>query len=114
TLRQAASRRCLSAFGLSRILMQSIIEAVHQTDRMHPCRRTRLKKALINMTWDAVREQLDSPLVPVHRNITVARIKAHIEQNLVDPELSVNRIATSCGMSIRTAHRAFESDPAGS
>jgi AraC-like DNA-binding protein len=114
TLRQAASRRCSSAFGLSRILMQSIIEAVHQTDRMHPCRRTRLKKALINMTWDAVREQLDSPLVPVHRNITGARIKAHIEQNLVDPELSVNRIATSCGMSIRTAHRAFESDPAGS
>jgi AraC-like DNA-binding protein len=113
-LRQSGTRRCSSRSGLSRILLRLITEATDQADRLHPCHRTRLKRAIIETIWDAAREQLDAPLAPVHRDVTSARVKAYIERHLADPELSVNSIAASCAMSVRTIHRAFESDPAGS
>jgi AraC family transcriptional regulator, positive regulator of tynA and feaB len=113
-LHQSASRRCSSRSGVSRILIRLIIEAANQTDLLHPCRRTRLRRAIVQMIWDAAREQLNTPLALVHPNVTGARVKAYIERHLADPELSVNGIAASCAMSVRTIHRAFQSDPAGS
>jgi AraC-like DNA-binding protein len=113
-LRQSAARRCSSRSGLSRILLRLMTEATDQTDRLNPCHRTRLKRVIIDTIWDAAREQLDGPLAVVHRNVTSPRVKAYIERHLADPELSVNGIAAACAMSVRTIHRAFESDPAGS
>ena len=42
------------------------------------------------------------------------QIKRYIESQIDDPELSVNSIANGCGVSVRSIHRAFASDPAGS
>jgi hypothetical protein len=56
-LRQSASRRCSSRLGVSRILIRLITEAADQTDLLQPCRRTRLRRAIVQMIWDAAREQ---------------------------------------------------------
>ena len=42
------------------------------------------------------------------------RVKAYIEAQLADPELSVERIAHACNISVRGLHRLFAEDPAGS
>ena len=42
------------------------------------------------------------------------RVQAYIEANLTDPELSVERIAYACSISLRALHRHFAEDPAGS
>ncbi len=42
------------------------------------------------------------------------RVKTYIEAQLADPELSVERIAHACNISVRGLHRLFAEDPAGS
>ena len=42
------------------------------------------------------------------------RVKAYVEAKLADPELSVERIAHACSISVRGLHRHFAEDPAGS
>jgi len=66
------------------------------------------------MAWDAVREQLEAPPPLVHQDLQRARLKGYIEAQLADPDLSVDAIAQACGMSVRSVHRAFAADPAGS
>ena len=66
------------------------------------------------MAWDALREQLEAPSFLVRQDMQRARLKGYIESRLADPELSVDSIAHACGMSVRSVHRAFAADPAGS
>jgi transcriptional regulator GlxA family with amidase domain len=66
------------------------------------------------MTWDAVRELLEAPPQGVHRDVICARIKSYIERHVAEPSLSVDEIAHALGISVRSVHRAFESDSARS
>jgi AraC family transcriptional regulator, positive regulator of tynA and feaB len=113
-LERGAGRRWKSKAGMSRILQATLTEACNQMNRLGPYSRRSLQRALTEMTWDAVREQIDAPPPGVHRDRVCARIKTYIEGHLADPDLSVESVAQACGMSVRSIHRAFESDPAGS
>jgi AraC-like DNA-binding protein len=100
--------------GMSRILLATLTEGFNQINRLGPSSKATLKRVLTVMTWDAVREQLEAPLPGVHRDVQCARIKSYVERHVADPELSVDMIAHALGISGRSVHRAFESDPANS
>jgi transcriptional regulator GlxA family with amidase domain len=74
----------------------------------------KLGAAITAMAWDALREQIETPQVIGHRNELLIRVKAYIEAKLADPELSVERIAHACNISVRGLHRLFAENPAGS
>jgi AraC-like DNA-binding protein len=57
-----------------------------------------------------MREQIDAPPPGLRRDVAWARIKGHIEPRFADLELSVE----ACGISARTIHRPFRTDPARS
>jgi AraC-like DNA-binding protein len=113
-LEQGAARCCNAKTGVSRSLLATLTEGLNQLNRLGPSSRKKLECALTEMVWDAVREQLEAPPDGVHRDVLCARIKSYIEQNVADPELSVDAIAQALDMSTRSVHRAFAADPAGS
>jgi AraC-like DNA-binding protein len=100
--------------GMSRILLTSLVEGFNQMNRLGSPSRSILERALTEMTWDAAREQLEAPPLGVHRDVQCARIKSYVERHVADPELSVEKIAHALGISVRSVHRAFESEPASS
>jgi AraC-like DNA-binding protein len=113
-LQQAAARRFSAGLGLSRILQATLMETFNQINRLHAHSRSSLERALVGIAWDAVREHLAAPLPALHRDGARTRIKTYVEAHLSDPALSVEAIARACAMSVRSAQRAFEADPAGS
>ena len=113
-LEQGVARRCDGRTGMSRILEATWTEAFRQMSRLAPSSGRSLQSAVTAMAWDALREQLEAPPPGVHRDTRCARLKAYLELHLADPDLSVNSIADACGMSVRSVHRAFAADPAGS
>jgi AraC-like DNA-binding protein len=113
-LEKGVARRLDGRTGMSRILQCTMLETFQQMNRLAPSSRTSLDRAITAMVWDALREQLETPTAPGHQQRQCARIKRYIESQLDDSELSVNSIAHGCGVSVRSIHRAFASDPAGS
>jgi AraC-like DNA-binding protein len=113
-LEQGAARRCNAKTGMSRTLLATLTEGFNQLNRLGPSSRKKLERALTEMVWDAVREQLEAQSAGVHRDVLCARIKSYVERKIADPELSVDAIAQALGISTRSVHRAFEADPAGS
>lgn len=113
-LEQGVARRWDGRTGMSRVLQRTILETFEQMNRLVPSSRANLDRAVTGMVWAALREQLETPAALGHQQRQCARIKRYIESQLDDPELSVNSIADGCGMSVRSIHRAFASDPAGS
>jgi transcriptional regulator GlxA family with amidase domain len=99
---------------MSRILQSTVSETFKQMHRLGPASGRTLQRAITSMAWDAVREQLEAPHALTHQDMQCARLKSYIESQLKDPELSVESIAEACGMSVRSVHRAFATDPAGS
>ena len=63
---------------------------------------------------DAPREQIEAPPMIECRDELSMRVKTYIEAQLADPELSVERIAHACNISVRGLHRLFAEDPTGS
>ena len=59
------------------------------------------------MAWDALRERIKTPPVIGRHDELLMRVKAYIEANLADPELSVERISHACSISLRGLHRHF-------
>jgi AraC family transcriptional activator of tynA and feaB len=114
SLERGTTRRLHSKVGMSRVLQATLSESFNQMNRLGVSSRKLLQRALTEMTWDAVREQLEAPPDPVHRDVLCTRIKTCIEQHLAEAELSVESVAQACGMSVRSIHRAFETEPAGS
>jgi AraC family transcriptional activator of tynA and feaB len=113
-LEQGAGHRCDGKTGMSRVLQSTLTEALRQMTRLAPSSGRSLQRAVTAMAWDALREQLEAPPPGVHQDVRCARLKAYVESQLADPELSVDSIAQACGMSVRSVHRAFAADPAGS
>ena len=79
-----------------------------------PVRRvdeTRLPRA---MAHDAPRDRTAAPTAFPQQELQRARVTSFIEKRLDDPDLSIDCIARSCNMSVRSLHRAFATDPASS
>ena len=100
--------------GLSRVLHAMINESFSEMRRLPQSSGRKLGAAIATMAWDALREQIETPPVIGCRDELPMRVKAYIEANLADPELSVEQIAHACSVSVRGLHRHFAEDPAGS
>ncbi|CAA2142464.1 helix-turn-helix domain-containing protein [Hyphomicrobium sp. ghe19] len=113
-LEQGVARRFDSKAGMSRVLRSTLDEAFQQMNRLGGRSGRCLRKVITAMTWDAVREQLDAPAALGVHEIQCARLKRHIEACLADPDLCVESIAEACRTSVRSVHRVFAADAAGS
>jgi transcriptional regulator GlxA family with amidase domain len=78
------------------------------------CSARRLGAAITAVAWDALREQIKTRPVIGCRDERLIRIKAYIASHLAEPELSVEKIAHACRISLRGLHRYFAQDAAGS
>lgn len=108
------ARRWNARIGLSRILHSMITESFAEMRRLPRCSGKKLGAAITTMAWDALREQIETPPIIAQCDELSARVKSYIEAQLADPELSVERIAHACNVSVRSLHRLFARDPAGS
>jgi AraC-like DNA-binding protein len=113
-LARGTARRWSGTTGASRILTATVRETFNQMHCLRQPGVTGLERAITGMVWDAVRERLEAPSRLGHQDLQRARIKAFIDSRLDDPELSVNAIYEACGISVRSIHRAFGADSAGS
>ncbi|MBI5264023.1 MAG: helix-turn-helix domain-containing protein [Bradyrhizobium sp.] len=100
--------------GTSRVLQKTLIELFAQMDNVAPSSGSGLRDSVTIMVWDAVREQLANPSPLLYRDIQASRLKAYVESQLSNPALSVEAIAQACGLSVRSVHRIFVLDRAGS
>lgn len=113
-IEQGVGRRLDGKSGISRIIQATVTEAFKQMNRLGPSTGRSLQRAASGMAWDALREQRTAPAAVAYQDLQGARMKAHIESHLADPELSVDAIAHACDISVRSVHRAFEAEPCGS
>ena len=110
---RGVARRLTGRWGLSRVLRAMVNESFGEMRRLPPFSGKKLGAAITTMAWDALREQIETPPVIGAHDELLMRVKAYIEANLADPELSVERIAQACSISLRVLHRHFAEDPAG-
>lgn len=113
-LSQGAGRRWDGKTGLSRIVQSMLSQTFDQLDHLTPRSARSLERTINGLTWDALNEQIERPSPLGYRDTECARVKASIETELANPDLSVASIADACGLSVRSVHRAFAADPAGS
>jgi AraC-like DNA-binding protein len=111
---RGVARRSNGRWGLSRVLLAMVNESFGEMRRLPQFSGRKLGAAITTMAWDALREQIEAPPVIGRRDELPMRVKAYIEANLANPELSVERIAHACSISVRGLHRLFAEDPAGS
>ena len=110
---RGVARQSNGRWGLSRVLHAMVNESFGEMRRVSRSGGRKLGAAITTMAWDALREQIETPQV-IGRDELPMRVKAYIEANLADPELSVERMAQACSISVRGLHRHFAEDPAGS
>ena len=108
------ARRSNRRWGLSRVLHAMMNESFGEIRLLPRLSGRKLGAAITEMAWDALREQIEMPPVIGDRDELPMRVKAYIEANLANRELSVERIAHACSISVRGLHRLFAEDPAGS
>jgi AraC family transcriptional regulator, positive regulator of tynA and feaB len=113
-LEQGMARRFDSKSGLSRVLQFTLAETFNQMHCLKHQSKKSLQAAISAMTWDALREQLEGAPLIGRQHVRCARLKSYIESSLTNPELSLEGIAQACNTSVRSIHRAFAADPAGS
>ncbi|HTO63473.1 MAG TPA: helix-turn-helix domain-containing protein [Bradyrhizobium sp.] len=113
-LERGVANRFDGKLGTSRVLQRTLVELFDQMDNVAPSSGNGLRNSIIIMAWDALREQLASPSPLLYRDIQASRLKAYIESQLSDPALSVEAVAQGCGLSVRSVHRIFRLDQAGS
>jgi AraC family transcriptional activator of tynA and feaB len=108
------ARQSNGRWGLSQVLHAMVNESFAEMRRLSRFGGRKLGGAITTMAWDALREQIETPQRIGHRDELPMRVKAYIEANLGNPDLSVERIAHACSISVRALHRHFAEDPAGS
>ena len=111
---RGAARRCDGKTGAARILQAMAGEVAGQLHHLAPYSARSLAGALTATAWNALQEQLEAPAPILPRDTQCSRLKVWIEARLAAPDLSVETIAQGCGLSLRSVHRAFSSDPVGS
>ncbi|WAC74618.1 helix-turn-helix domain-containing protein [Roseateles sp. SL47] len=112
-IEQGVGRRFDGRSGVARIVCTMVNEAINQVAWMDDQRRGVVAEALSALAWQAMEEQMQSPLPQVLRDAQSARVKAYIEERLPDADLSVESIARGCGLSMRSLQRIFADDPEG-
>jgi AraC-like DNA-binding protein len=113
-LESGAAHRWDGTIGVARILRATLEQTFDEINSLRLVSETGLQRALTEMTWSAVREQLQDPPCFAQEERQRARIKSYIESQLADAELTVETIARACAMSVRSVHRAFSDASAGS
>jgi AraC-like DNA-binding protein len=113
-LEDGVARRWNGRTGLSRVLHAMVNESFGEMRHLPIIGGRKLGAAITAMAWDALREQIETPPTIGYRDERSIRVKAYIEAKLADPELSVERIAHACNISVRGLHRLFAEDPTGS
>jgi len=113
-LESGAAQRWDGTIGVARILRATLEQTFDEMNCLRLVSETGLQRALTEMTWSAVREQLQDPPCLAQEERQRARIKSYIESQLADAELTVETIARACAMSVRSVHRAFSDASAGS
>ena len=113
-LERGVAHRWNGRAGLSRVLLAMVTESFGEMRRLPPFSGRKLGAGIAAMTWDALREQIETPPMIGRRDELSMRVKTYIEAKLADPELSIERIAHACNISVRGLHRLFAEDPAGS
>jgi AraC-like DNA-binding protein len=113
-LTRGAARRLSTCMGTARILRAIVMETFDQLNSVSPQSDRGLVSAVTALVWQALREQLETTSGSVQPDLQTAWAKRYIESRLSDPHLSVPEIARGCGMSVRSLHRAFADDSAGS
>jgi len=113
-LERGVGRRLAGNVGTARVLQKTLTEIFDQIGNIAPFSGSGLLHAITTMTWDALREQAAAPLTALDGDPRLALLKAHIDARIAAPSLSVETIAKECGLSVRSVHRAFARDPAGS
>lgn len=103
-----------SRTGLSRVLQGMMMQTLGQLDHLMPQSARALERSIKALAWDALQEQIERPSPLRYRDTESARVKVYIESRLGDQDLSIASIAQGCGMSVRSLHRVFADDPAGS
>ena len=88
---RGVARRSNGRWGLSRVLHAMVNESFGEMRRLPPFSGRKLGAAITTMAWDALREQIETPPVIGRRDELLMRVKAYIEGNLADPELSVEQ-----------------------
>jgi transcriptional regulator GlxA family with amidase domain len=96
------------------VLQTTLTEIFDQINSIAPSSGSGLLDSVTTMAWDALREQLTTPSPLLYSDTKLALLKAYIDARLAEPSLSVEAIAKHCGLSVRSVHRAFARDPAGS
>jgi AraC family transcriptional activator of tynA and feaB len=113
-LERGVAHRWNGRAGLSRVLLAMVSESFGEMRRLPLFSGRKLGAGIATITWDALREQIETPPMIGRRDELSMRVKTYIEAQLADPELSVERIAHACNISVRGLHRLFAEDPAGS
>lgn len=113
-LDRGIARRLAGNIGTSRVLESTLVEIFDQMNSIAPSSGSGLQHAVTAMTWDALREQVTAPSQLSYLDAQRARLKAYIDSQIADPALSVETVAKACGLSVRSVHRVFALDPAGS
>jgi len=113
-LERGVARRLAGNVGTARVLQKTLTAIFDQIDSIAPFSAPGLLHALTTMTWDALREQAAAPSPALEGDTRLTLLKAHIDARIAAPSLSVESIAKGCGLSVRSVHRAFARDPAGS
>jgi AraC-like DNA-binding protein len=111
---RSAAHRWRGVTGVSRILHATLTEAFGQMSSLRNAGEAGLGRLVPELVWTAVRERLEAPQPLLHQDLQRARLKTLIESQLADPELAVDAIAAAARISVRSIHRAFADDPAGS
>ncbi len=113
-LERGVACRWNGRWGLSRVLHAVVNESFGEMRRLPIFSGRKLGAAITAMAWDALREQIETPPVIGYRDERLIGVRAYIDSQLADPELSVERIAHACNISVRGLHRLFAEDPTGS
>lgn len=100
--------RTLQSGGSSRVLSATLDSLVDELTVVESARASRWADCVIQMSQLAIREQA----VPwaAERVSVSERIRAYVKQNLRDPRLSIDTLASALGRSKSALHRAMRPD----
>ena len=97
--------------GLGAIALPMLLRLARGTGDHDEENAERVSGAALDLLATLYREELGHPAgVQSPREVLVARVRAFIDANLADPDLSAERIATAHHVSVRYLHKAFEAE----
>ena len=108
-IRGIASRALPGAAGASKLLVQTAICLIEELPRIDLQRADSLAQTLCGLVSLAIQERLGADAAaPSNRGSLRDRIRHYIDNNLRDPNLSLDRVAKQLNCTKRYLHKAFE------